>query len=180
MAVVHHELHLADSAALLAMRAVLAVSAKPALAPESRPRFDEMIAKAPAPDGVVFEPGQVGGVAGWWCRPEGADPSAAVLYLHGGAYVLGSAAAYRHFAGQVAVRAGAAAFVADYALAPERPFPAAFSDACAAYVELGDLGIERIALCGRGGSIARGDVARFVVQQLTDDTWLRQAPLITT
>jgi uncharacterized protein YbjT (DUF2867 family) len=31
----------------------------------------------------------------------------------------------------------------------------------------------------RGGTIARADVAKFVVDQLTDDRWLRQAPLIT-
>jgi uncharacterized protein YbjT (DUF2867 family) len=30
-----------------------------------------------------------------------------------------------------------------------------------------------------GGSIARADVAEFVVQQLTEDTWLCKAPLIT-
>lgn len=30
-----------------------------------------------------------------------------------------------------------------------------------------------------GGTIARADVADFVVQQLTSDTWLRKAPLIT-
>jgi nucleoside-diphosphate-sugar epimerase len=30
-----------------------------------------------------------------------------------------------------------------------------------------------------GGQIARADVADFVVQQLTADTWLRQMPLIT-
>jgi uncharacterized protein YbjT (DUF2867 family) len=30
-----------------------------------------------------------------------------------------------------------------------------------------------------GGSIARADVAQFVVQQLTTDAWLRKAPLIT-
>jgi uncharacterized protein YbjT (DUF2867 family) len=30
-----------------------------------------------------------------------------------------------------------------------------------------------------GGKIARADVANFVVQQLTADTWLRKAPLIT-
>jgi uncharacterized protein YbjT (DUF2867 family) len=29
-----------------------------------------------------------------------------------------------------------------------------------------------------GGTVARGDVAKFVVQQLTDDRWLRRAPLI--
>ena len=31
----------------------------------------------------------------------------------------------------------------------------------------------------QGGKIARADVADFVVQQLTADTWLRKAPLIT-
>ena len=30
-----------------------------------------------------------------------------------------------------------------------------------------------------GGAVSRGDVAKFVIQQLTDDTWLRRAPLIT-
>jgi uncharacterized protein YbjT (DUF2867 family) len=30
-----------------------------------------------------------------------------------------------------------------------------------------------------GGAVSRSDVAKFVVQQLTDDTWLRRAPLIT-
>jgi uncharacterized protein YbjT (DUF2867 family) len=30
-----------------------------------------------------------------------------------------------------------------------------------------------------GGTVSRADVAKFVVQQLTDDAWLRRAPLIT-
>jgi uncharacterized protein YbjT (DUF2867 family) len=30
-----------------------------------------------------------------------------------------------------------------------------------------------------GGTVSRSDIAKFVVQQLTDDTWLRRAPLIT-
>jgi hypothetical protein len=29
-----------------------------------------------------------------------------------------------------------------------------------------------------GGTIGRSDVARFVVDRLTDDQWLRRAPLI--
>ncbi len=156
MAVLHHDLHLKDQAAMLAMRAALAVSAKPVLGPDSRPGFDAMISRKPAPDGVAFEAGEVGGVAGWWCRPPGADPSAAISYLHGGAFVLGFAVAYRHFAGQVAARAGASAFVANYALAPENPFPAALSDARAAFEGLGEVGARRITLCGdsAGGGLA--------------------------
>ena len=115
-----------------------------------------MIARTASPEDLVFEAGEVGGVAGWWSRPPGADPAAAVLYLHGGAFVLGSAMAYRGFAGQIASRAKAATFVADYALAPERPFPAAFDDAQAAYEGLVGLSVERIALCGdsAGGGLA--------------------------
>jgi hypothetical protein len=30
----------------------------------------------------------------------------------------------------------------------------------------------------QGGKIARADVARFVVEQLTTDTWLRRTPVI--
>ena len=30
----------------------------------------------------------------------------------------------------------------------------------------------------KGGKIARADVARFVVEQLTSDTWLRQTPVL--
>ena len=37
--------------------------------------------------------------------------AASILYLHGGAYVIGSARAYQHFVGQVAARAKVAAFV---------------------------------------------------------------------
>ena len=65
----------------------------------------------------------------WAASPAGGagrprpSPGPAILYLHGGAYVVGSAKAYRHFAGQIAARAGAQLFVADYGLAPETALP---------------------------------------------------------
>ena len=156
MTLTTHKLHLADRAVMLALRGVLAVSKKPASSPESRPGFDTMVAKVAAADAVAYQPAQLGGVPGWWCRPADAVPGAAILYLHGGAYLLGSAWAYRNFAGQMAARAGVAAFVVDYGLAPERPFPAAFDDALAAYRGLGDAGCKAIALAGdsAGGGLA--------------------------
>jgi acetyl esterase/lipase len=130
------------------MRAMFAGAPKLKFAPASRVAFDEIMARAPAPQTVRFAQEEVGGVAGWWCRPARADGRAVVLYLHGGGYVMGSSAAYRNFVGTIAERAGVAAFVADYALAPEQPFPAALNQIRALHEDLLGRGYERIALCG--------------------------------
>jgi acetyl esterase/lipase len=63
-------------------------------------------------------------------------PERAVLYLHGGAFVMGSPASYRSRAARLAYRCRAEVFVPDYRLAPEHPFPTALEDAVAAYRHL--------------------------------------------
>src|SRR5688572_16029952 len=68
-----------------------------------------------------------------WLRPPGVGGDAAVLYLHGGGYVIGSPRSHRHLAAAVARAAGTPALLLDYRLAPEHPFPAALDDAVAAY-----------------------------------------------
>ena len=164
MSITHHDEHLVDRAAMLAMRAMIALQPAADLGPDGRPAFDDLMEKTPAADGVEYEPAALGGVAGWWCRPAEAEAGAAILYLHGGAYVVGSAKAYRHFAGQIAARAGAPVFVADYALAPERPFPAAVEDAEAAYRALANTGASRLAIVGDS---AGGGLALVVASSMT-------------
>jgi epsilon-lactone hydrolase len=151
----HHE-YPADHAAMQAVRAELRLHRALEFGPEARPVFDELIARTPAALNVSYEAATVGGVPGWWCRPSDAIEGAAILYLHGGAYILGSAAAYRDFAGQIAARAKAAAFIADYRLAPEHRFPSAVDDAIAAYQGLSADSYSRLALVGdsAGGGLA--------------------------
>jgi acetyl esterase/lipase len=148
MSVVMHEISPSDAKAMHAMRAAFAQGPKLKFEPATRATYDQIISQAPAPEAVSFEQGEAGGVPGWWCRPPQAEGRAVLPYLHGGGYVIGSAAAYRNFVGHIAKRAGAAAFVADYALAPERPYPAAMNDVRAIHEGLLSLGYERIALCG--------------------------------
>jgi monoterpene epsilon-lactone hydrolase len=152
----YHNEYPADQAAMQAMRAELRLYPALEFGPEARPVFDELIARTPAALNVSYEAATVGGVPGWWCRPSNAIEGAAILYLHGGAYILGSAAAYRDFAGQIAARAKAAAFIADYRLAPEHRFPGAVDDAIAAYHGLSADGYSRLALVGdsAGGGLA--------------------------
>lgn len=57
----------------------------------------------------------------------------ALLYLHGGGYVIGSPQSHRHVAAAIAKAAGALTLAPDYRLAPEHAFPAALDDAIAGY-----------------------------------------------
>lgn len=93
---------------------------------------------------------------GWWIRPDAAPTDRAILFLHGGAYLLGSAGAYRGFASQIAVRADVATFVLEYPLAPARPFPAAFDAVLTALTWLKVQGIAHVSLVGdsAGGGLA--------------------------
>jgi acetyl esterase/lipase len=59
-------------------------------------------------------------------------PRAAIVHLHGGAFVFGSAETYRNRALRLSYRCDAEVFVPDYRLAPEHPFPAALEDAVVA------------------------------------------------
>jgi monoterpene epsilon-lactone hydrolase len=121
-----------------------------------RDAYDAMTAMTPIAPDVVAEEVSTGAVRGWWLRPRNACADRAILFLHGGAYMLGSAQGYRGFASQIAARTGVATFVLDYPLAPENPFPAAVEATLAARRWLHAQGITNIALIGdsAGGALA--------------------------
>ncbi len=103
-----------------------------------------------APEGVGVRATSLGGRPAEWISPDGGAEGAAVLYLHGGGYCIGSLATHRDLAARLALSTGVPVVTLDYRLAPEHPFPAAVHDACAAYHGLLDLGTpaERIAIAG--------------------------------
>ncbi|QND16964.1 alpha/beta hydrolase (plasmid) [Rhizobium leguminosarum bv. trifolii] len=159
-----------DAPAVAAMRQAASAHKGETLGPEARPMFDAMFAATQAAADVEVEAATVGGIAGFWLRPVNARPGARILYLHGGGYVLGSAQAFTSFVGQIAARAGADAFVPDYRLAPEHPFPAAIDDAVAAYHGLVADGTERIVVVGdsAGGGLTLALLSILVVHKTKD------------
>ena len=95
----------------------------------SRVPRESMQAKFPT---LVFGDHAVGGLAiESVCAVE--SPARVILYLHGGAFVMGSPASYRNRAMRLSYRCHAEVFVPAYRLAPEHPYPAAFDDALAAW-----------------------------------------------
>ena len=157
-----HPLDPEDAAITAALRTMVSSSkgARPGI--EARGQYDALMESVLPRDDVTFEADTLGGVPGLWVHPGDWRSSEAIVHLHGGWFHFGSAKAYRHLVGHIAARAGARAFIPDYRLAPEHPFPAATDDALACYQGLAERDVHRIALTGdsAGGNLALGLASR--------------------
>jgi acetyl esterase/lipase len=100
--------------------------------------------------GVRSEPADLPGIPAEWLIPDNSANDQALLYLHGGGYVIGSIKSHRGLASQIAAAARCRALLIDYRLAPENKFPAAVEDAVASYRWLLSQGYEpgKIAIAG--------------------------------
>jgi monoterpene epsilon-lactone hydrolase len=151
-----HPLSQEDSVAVTALRSNVAAMKGKLEGTAARGPFNGIMEQVAAPEGVTFEADTVGGISGWWAKPAQARNGAAIIHAHGGWFNLGTARACRNLVGHIALSAGANAFIPDYRLAPEHPFPAAVRDVEACYRGLVDKGIRKIALTGdsAGGNLA--------------------------
>jgi acetyl esterase/lipase len=96
---------------------------------DARAAIDEMMGDRPlAPDTTVRETTVAKRPAEWVAAAATPDDAPVVLYLHGGAFRIGSLHAYRPFVSQLAAASPFRFLVLDYRLAPEHPFPAAVHD----------------------------------------------------
>ncbi|WP_433532859.1 alpha/beta hydrolase [Micromonospora sp. CA-263727] len=104
-------------------------------------------------------------------EPEVRRSTAAVLWVHGGGLVIGSAKQDDRLCGETAARLGVVVVSAEYRLAPEAPFPAALDDAEAAWSWLqgnaASLGVDP-AWVAIGGESAGGGIAACLTQRLHD------------
>ncbi|ULQ45250.1 alpha/beta hydrolase [Flagellatimonas centrodinii] len=115
------------------------------------------------PRGSHFESAPLGGIDAEWTRPAGAVRGT-LLYLHGGAYVIGAPRVYRELTSRLAREARVRVATIDYRLAPEHPFPAAVDDAVSAYRALLDAeGAERLVIAGdsAGGGLTLACLLRL-------------------
>lgn len=103
--------------------------------------------------------------------PAGGGSGAALLWVHGGGYVIGDVVQDDAFCSATAHALGIVVVSANYRLAPEHPFPAALDDTFAAWQWLlestGELGVdqERIVV---GGASAGAGLAACLAQRLHD------------
>ncbi len=134
---------------------------------EMRAGFEALSALLPCPPDVTRTPVQVAGRPAEWLAAPGADPARALLYLHGGGYVIGSLSTHRELAGRLSRASGARVLLLDYRLGPEHPFPAAVEDAAAAWRWLLSQGVTA-ARGAIGGDSAGGGLTLAALVRLRD------------
>lgn len=101
--------------------------------PKLRQLDDVLIRSQKPPKGTQVSPVTLTGISGEWIQGPGAGSDAAILYLHGGAFLTGSPATHRELAARISVSTGVRLLSPAYRLSPEAPFPAAVQDAVSAY-----------------------------------------------
>ncbi|MCM0612790.1 alpha/beta hydrolase [Marinobacter sediminum] len=123
------------------------------------------------PRGCRFERDTISGVPATRST-FGENTNGAILYLHGGGYIIGSSSTHRGITGHLAKVSGCQVIVPDYRLAPEHPFPAALDDAETVYMALLEQGFQPGQIAVAGDS-AGGGLSVALAMRLRD----RQVPL---
>jgi acetyl esterase len=104
-----------------------------------------------------------------YCNTDARVP--AMLYLHGGGFVIGSLETHDSLCRQLALRSGGAVVALDYRLAPEHRFPVAVDDAWSAlqwlHAQGGALGLDSSRLAV-GGDSAGGTLAAVCALRARD------------
>ncbi|WP_233838257.1 alpha/beta hydrolase fold domain-containing protein [Paraburkholderia sp. ZP32-5] len=98
--------------------------------------YDAFFATTPPSADVSLHPSTDAALPGWICAPTSPIDGEALLFLHGGAYMMGTAPAYRGLVSQIAARTRRTTYILEYPLAPESALPVAIDRAVDAVARL--------------------------------------------
>lgn len=118
-----------------------------------------------------FTPVDAAGVVAEWVLAPGVDSDRRVLYIHGGAFVMGSPRSHRNITSRFSEIAGAAVLAIDYRLMPENPRMAGIEDCRTAYQWMLQNGPEGPGQAGKiyvGGDSAGGNLALSLIAWVRD------------
>jgi acetyl esterase/lipase len=153
----------------LILRHLISKADKKATLQQRRATLEDGARRLPMPPRVDVQQTTVGNIPAEWLRPADTTDNQAILYLHGGAYTMGSCATHRALASRIAIASKTPALQPEYRLAPEHPFPAALQNCVAAYRWLVDHGIPPRRIVVAGDSAGAGLALALAVTLRDDD-----------
>lgn len=122
------------------------------------------------PRNLKVTPIKIGASTCHICQIGDTPPKGTLLYIHGGAFVIGNLRGYRHLIARLAQGAGQRGLYVDYPLAPEHPYPAALDHIAEVYAALvADKDHHPITVVGdsAGGNLALALLLRIKSMGLT-------------
>jgi epsilon-lactone hydrolase len=133
----------------------------------ARQGLEALSALTPVGQDITVEKVEIEGIAAEWVTAPNAVEDRVFLYLHGGAYIMGSCNTHRYLASKLSRSTAARVLVPEYRLAPEHPFPAAIEDAVSVYRWLLNSGVssKNIVI---GGDSAGGGLTLATLLSLKD------------
>ena len=134
----------------------------------ARQGLEALSALTPVAPDISIEKTIIEGIPAEWVIAPNAVEDRVFLYLHGGAYIMGSCNTHRYLASKLSRSTAARVIVPEYRLAPEHPFPAAIEDAVKVYRWLISSGItpDKIII---GGDSAGGGLTLATLLSLKDE-----------
>ena len=123
---------------------------------ETASRAGEII---PPPYGITYSTSTMAGTPTLRVVPTELVSDVPVLWIHGGAFTMLSAHAFRHWAGYLAAELRRPVLIPDYSLAPEYPFPTALDEIVRVYLELARIHPDRpivVVADSSGGALGVG------------------------
>ena len=130
---------------------------------KARADFSASIGAAPVAADITFESGKLAGLPVLASTTPGARTDQTLLYIHGGAFVIGNPTDYRSLSGELGRATGVSTVSLDYRLAPEHPVPSAVDVCVAAYRALLEGGIKPADIVLAGDSAGGGLVIATLV-----------------
>lgn len=133
----------------------------------ARKGLESLSALTPIAQDITVEKVDIEGIPAEWVTAPNAMDNRVFLYLHGGAYIMGSCNTHRYLASKLSRSTAARVLVPEYRLAPENPYPAAIEDAVRVYRSLLTSGVspKNIVI---GGDSAGGGLTLATLLSLKD------------
>jgi acetyl esterase/lipase len=100
---------------------------------KTREKFNRSIPFSRKHSKVDIETVNIDGVNCEWLRPTDSNKNCVILYLHGGAWFMGSPEGHRSLVSRIAFQSKSYALSVDYRLTPEYPYPAGLDDCITTY-----------------------------------------------
>lgn len=140
--------------------------------------FEDWQRATKEPTDVTYEYKALNDVKGMFVFPKNADSEKIILFMHGGGFALGSSNSHRKMVAHISKAMNVNAFIVDFRLAPEYPYPAPLDDCSKAFDRLLEIGYSSENIIPMGDSAGGNLALSTVLRRIKDNQVIPKAVVV--